>query len=451
MAFFHGCARMKLDNGIGMVFKGNLRFGKFQNLLMSRFLSAVFFLLVVISWLGLLASRRSCARGCAGSSSSACASEQVKPSESTTGYRVPAPLRDLGKTHKVRLVYFIPSDREPTKHYRQKIITVMTILADVYRQSLQRQGYETEGLDFHFEDGKPKVHLLRGRFSSAYYSGRPEYEFLCTWRRVLPEVEAAYGSARKNLYIIFVESYDEAPAQYEWPGGVALGARYSANGGVGMFSSWILREEFCAATIEEQLRLLADDTPIKDRTALGHGRKDSPRYQFIEDGFGAVLHELGHAFGLPHDKRNEREYIMGNGFRHLRHNYLPELKQPRIGFSPANTSILAYSRFLNAKADRDDNQKPIIKVEAPASLNAIDREITLSLELQDNGALGAYVVYVKSQDSVIGGGKLESNSWQQRQTFPLRQLTAGEKCQITILVIDRGGNLASQKVVVPVD
>jgi len=264
-------------------------------------------------------------------------------------------------------------------------------------------------------------------------------------------VEAAYGPARENLFIIFVESYDEAPARYEWPGGVALGARYSADGGVGMFSSWILRDEFCAATIKEQLRLLADDTAIKGRTALGHGKKDSPRYQFIEDGFGAVVHELGHAFGLPHDKRNEREYIMGNGFRHLRHNYLPELKQPRIGFSPANALILAYSRFLNAKADREDNQLPIIKVETPTSLKASDKEITLSLDFQDNGKLYGYVVYAQSQDSVIAGGKLEGNSWQQKQTFPIRRLSAQSECQLNILVIDQGGNLASHKVVIPVD
>lgn len=433
-----------------MVFEGKLRLSQFQNLLVSRFVSAVLLLLVGICGLGLSAGRSIYAQCCAGCSSPACASEQMKPGEGTTGYRVPKPLRDLGKEYKVRLVYFIPSNRETTKHYRQKITTVMTILADVYRQSLQGQGYETAGLDFYFEGGKPKVHLLQGRFSASYYSGWPEYEFLCTWRRVLSEVEAAYGPARENLFIIFVESYDEAPARYEWPGGVALGARYSANGGVGMFSSWILRDEFCAATIKEQLRLLADDTAIKGRTALGHGRKDSPRYQFIEDGFGAVLHEMGHALGLPHDKRNEKQYIMGNGFRHLRHNYLPKLKQPPIGFSPENSSILAYSRFLSVEADREDNQKPIIKVEAPNSLKASDKEITLSLDFQDNGKLGGYVVYAQAQDSVIGGGKLNGNAWQQRQTFPLRRLLTQGKCQLNILVIDRGGNLATHKVVVPI-
>ena len=364
---------------------------------------------------------------------------------------MPPPLRDLGKSHKVRLVYFIPGNREPTKRYQQKITTVMTILADVYRQSLQARGYETEGLDFYFAGGELVIHLLQGREKAVYYSGRPQYEFQTTWRRVLPEVEAAYGSARKNLYIIFVESYDEAPSNYEWPGGVALGARYSADGGVGMFSSWILRDEFCASTVQEQIKYLADESPIAGRTALGHGRKDSPRYQFIEDGFGAVLHELGHAFGMPHDKRNEREYIMGNGFRHLRHTYLPALQRPPIGFSPANASIVAHSRFLNANVNLEDNQEPVIKVEAPTRLKATDNEVALTLDFQDNGKLGGYVVYAQSQDSVIGGGKLQGNSWQQRQTFPVKQLTTGEKCRLNILLIDCGGNLASQTVIIPID
>jgi hypothetical protein len=434
-----------------MVFEGKLRFSKFQNRPASKFVSSVLLLLAVIIGLGPASGGRSEAQCCAGCSNPAGAAMPAKACRTSSEYRLPAPLQDLAKTYKVRLVYFVPSDREPTKHYRQKITTVMMILADVYRRSLQGQGYETEGLDFHFENGELVIHLMQGRAKAVYYSGWPEYKFHTTWKRVLPEVEVAYGSARKNLYIIFVESYDEAPARYEWPGGVALGARYSAEGGAGMFSSWILRDEFCATTIEDQIHYLADDIPIVGRTALGHGRKDSPRYQFIEDGFGAVLHELGHAFGLPHDKRNEREYIMGNGFRKLRHNYLPHLNQPPIGFSPANASILAYSRFLNTKADLNDNQKPIIKVEAPPSLKASDNQITLSLDFQDNGKLGGYVVFAKSQDSVIGGGKLEGSDWREKQTFPIRQLTAGENCQITVLVIDHGGNLVSHKVVVPVE
>ncbi len=151
MAYFHGCTRVQLDKGTEMVFEGKLRLSKSTNWLLSRFKSAVLLLLVVINGLGLSAGRRIYAQCCAGCSSSASASEQVKTGEGTTGYRVPAPLRDLGKEYKVRLVYFIPSNREPTKHYRQKITTVMTILADVDRQSLQARGYETGGLDFYFD------------------------------------------------------------------------------------------------------------------------------------------------------------------------------------------------------------------------------------------------------------------------------------------------------------
>ncbi len=423
-----------------------------QNRPVGRKVSLVLLLLIVIYGTSILPGDSvTFAQYCSGGSKSSCAVAEPNASRTALKYRLPPPLRDLEKSHKVRLVYFIPRDREPTKHYRQKITTVMTILADVYRQSLQAQGYETEGLDFYFENGELVIHLMQGRAQAAYYSGRPKYKFQTTWKRVLPEVEAAYGSAEKNLFFIFVESYDEAPAKYEWPGGVALGKRFTADGGVGMFSSWILRDEFCATTIQRQIEYLADDSPMVGRTALGYGRKNSPRFEFIEDGFGAVIHELGHAFGLLHDKRNEREYIMGNGFRHLRYNYLPALQQPPIGFSPANASILAYSRFLNDEANLEDNQEPVIKVEAPTGLKATDNQVTLSLDFRDNGKLGGYEVYAQAQDSVIGGGKLDGNAWQRTQTFPLRRLTAGENCQFTILVIDHGGNLAAHKVAIPVE
>jgi len=363
----------------------------------------------------------------------------------------PEPLKDLGSKHKVRVTYFVPTDREPTANWRAKITVLMTFVADLYRQDLTRHGYETRGLDFEFDSDGLLVHLIRGKQKAAHYNGDPEFEFLSQWRTILPEVEAALGKAAQNLHVVFAETYDDGPTKFEWRGGVALGARYTSDGGAGLFSAWILRDEFCATTIDDQLRFLADETPIKGRVALGCGRMDSPRFEFIEDGFGAVAHEMGHAFGLPHDHRKDRRYVMGNGFRTLRRNYVEETPpDDRVGFSPENARILTRSRFLAKDADSSDAKAPHVELETPARLKAGAREVPVRGRATDDKGLAAVLYWWRPMDSTVGGAELAGTSADLGATLPVRPLKEG-KADLVVTVIDRGGNIRTAKMTYEVE
>jgi hypothetical protein len=77
--------------------------------------------------------------------------------------------------------------------------------------------------------------------------------------------------------------------------------------------------------VNDQVAKFFDQTPVPGRTAMGH-RINSARCEFTEDGFGAVIHELGHAIGLPHDFSNHDRYIMANGFRQIARNLSPQTR-----------------------------------------------------------------------------------------------------------------------------
>ncbi len=357
--------------------------------------------------------------------------------------RRPGGLRDLGRGRKVRLVYFVPADRKPTRAWRGKIQTVMTFVNDLFRSSLRGGGFADGGLDFEFaRDGHLTVHLVRGRHAAAHYNGAPKYAFLRQWQTILPEVTKALGPADKRLFAIFAETYDPGANRYEWPGGVALGAQFSSDGGVGLFSAWILRDAFCADSTAGQLKLLADATPIRGRTALGCGKPNSPRFEFIEDGFGALAHELGHALGLWHDHRRDRLYIMGNGFRSLRWNYLRVRGAAgKVCFSPDNTRMLAFTRLLNAKADLEDNRPPTIKLDCPKQIAAGTTKITVEAEVRDDKALGASVLFCDHGDSVVWGKGHAGRADRAEITFEIRPAKPGE-IRLHLGTIDRGGNLA---------
>ena len=365
----------------------------------------------------------------------------------------PRPLEDLHKPHQVRLVYFVPKDRQPTPNYEAKIKVLMSFVNDVFVRDLAAQGYTIRGLDFEFADGELVVHHLTGRENAVYYNGAPNYDVQMQWRAIGPEVEQTLGTARDNLYIVLAETYDDGPAAWEWPGGLALGAHISSRGGMGIFSAWILRDEFCATTIEEQLKLFADSTPIADRIALGHGQMNSPRFEFIEDGFGAVAHELGHALGLPHDLRDDSRYIMGNGFRRLRTNFLDNPSaSPRVGFSVDNARILAQSRFLAEEPDLEDETPVTFNFTYPTQLAPDSTKFSLKVEAQEAGQLAAVLFRDLTRDTVIGGGEVAASDKGTVTEIEVPPLAAGE-LKLEALGIDRGGNISrafgTVKVVAP--
>ncbi len=343
--------------------------------------------------------------------------------------------------YKIRIVYFIPSDRKPTNDYQAKITTVMNFVASLYRYELQRRGHKDAGLKFEMAGEKTyRVHLVSGKQPAARYNDAPAYDAGKQWDRILPDIPDEVASPTKNLMIVFAETYDSGPAKWEWPGGIALGARFSSEGGCGIFSAWILQDEFCATNTQDQIKLLNDATPIHGRFALGHGRIDSPRFEFIEDGFGAVAHELGHAVGLPHDMRQDDRYIMGNGFRNLRINLNKALRpEERVGFSDDNALLLAGSRFLNPELDLTDARTPEVTLTV---LRKVDSDNYLvNFNATDDKALKGVVFFDQVRSSVVGSKPLNGKRQEFKIALPLQVDQQGGQVKISAQVIDHGGNI----------
>ncbi|HEV7281460.1 MAG TPA: hypothetical protein VGN57_14765 [Pirellulaceae bacterium] len=342
--------------------------------------------------------------------------------------------------HRVRLVYFVPKDREPTANWREKIVTLMTFVNDFYKDDFRRRGWNDRGLIFETnEQGTPIVHLLHGERTAVEYNGAPEYDVYRHLDRCLSEIPPTIGDQRRQLVVSFLETYDSGDAPFEWPGGLALGGQRGVDGGMASFSAWILRDEFCATSREEQLKLLTDATPIEGRKAHGHPRMNSPRFEFIEDGFGAVIHEVGHALGLPHDQRRDDRYIMGNGFRNLRVNLNESLPlERRVRFSDENARLLKQSRHLNPDWDREDRTAP--KVELSLSPGE-DGKVAAKVVISDDRELASMLFFDTVRGSVVDGQELQGAEATIEKTLDLRaDETSGER-SVEAFVIDKSGRI----------
>lgn len=331
---------------------------------------------------------------------------------------LPEAIRFVPSDQKIRLVYFVPKDREPIAHFEEKVRVVMHVVAELY-SDLKRQGYPSAGFTFPTDSqGQPIVHLVRTERSAQYYSGAPALDDAMHFEKIARDIPGDVASPLRHMIVLFPETYEPGPASVEWQPSIGRGTHISADGGLAIMSAWILRDEFCATTYAEQKKLIMDATPIKGRTAFETGKVDAPRYEFIEDGFGATAHELGHAMGLPHDAR-DLDDIMFQGFRHLQVNYLrTSAKKPRLKFSKENARLLGVSRYLVPGTDRTDNTPPSAELAFRISKGRLPK-LLISIKATDDRALRAAVFYDRPHDTVIGGTELTGKNQTLELALPL--------------------------------
>lgn len=352
--------------------------------------------------------------------------------------------REISDSYRIRLIYFVPADRVATANYEAKIQTMSHFIAKYFRDTFAAASVAADGPRFEADpvSGLGKVWFVRGKFPASHYSGSPDYDISRQWRTISSEIHERFGTSGEVLHLVFAETYDTGPSSFEWPGAVAVGGRISTTSGMAICSSWILRDEFCATTVAGQLLKFADPTPVVGRSALGHGGPDSPLFEFVEDGFGAAIHEVGHALGMVHDHRNGNYDLMGNGFRNLRHNFIPGADPScRCVTAIENLRIAAASRFVNPAPNLADNSAPFGSVKWAAAPRRGDKTVSIRVNLGDSGTLRWVTYFAVGADSVVSGRALSGG----RRTLveklrigPLRRGTI----ELRAFVGDSGGNVS---------
>jgi hypothetical protein len=165
---------------------------------------------------------------------------------------------------------------------------------------------------------------------------------------------------------------------------------------------------------------------------------NSARGQIVEDGVGAVVHELGHALGLPHDRRRDDIDIMGNGFRNLRWNFSatggPGGK--KACFSDECALLLMSSRYLAKDLDLPDIEPPRLQA---GKLIRNSKSYSLSIKTTDNTGLRGIVFIDRTAGSIIGGQKLSGKSHEQvYRLTPFNPQATDLKLQV--ILADNGGH-----------
>ena len=172
----------------------------------------------------------------------------------------------------VRLIYFLPSDRQPQLDIDAKMDRLIKDVQLFYAEQMEAHGFGRKTFQFETDGrGNAVVHHVKGRFTDRHYSNRPYSNLpLDIWE----EIDGRFDTS-KNIYLTAIDISSE---------------RIRAD-----------EDKACGVAV-----LLGNDKGVALIPASGDCF--NPPY-----GASVAGHELGHAFGLGHDFRN-KSYLMSYGY-----------------------------------------------------------------------------------------------------------------------------------------
>ncbi len=344
--------------------------------------------------------------------------------------------------HAVRTYYLIPSDRQPQPRAVESLQNSLLSARSFYQDLMERNGFgpKTFALETDQDGVTPRVHLVHAPQPAAYYRADP-------WGRVNAAAVAAglpiWG--RGQVWLAYFEGHLMDP-DGSVAGGFAGGGSFGSGsaGGVAMLGSNGL-----AVLLPEDL---TDDRPYHGtiRPALGP-------YPMVQDvtfpsfarqtyssisstARGAALHELGHAFGLPHDFRNDANFhgnLMGNGFRGFR-GWARSDRYPGDDLHLAYGSALALnvSRYFNAGQVFGDDTRPTLTVHTAGAVDPVDGQVEIHFTAED--ARGLAAAFLRLDGERVA--ELPLTGTQASVRFATAYYTPGQVNEYSVTVLDAAGN-----------
>lgn len=343
----------------------------------------------------------------------------------------------------VRVGYIIASNRVAQPDAEAKLAHVVRYMQAWYRSEMERHGFGPK--TFRYEttsDGvTPKVNVVKATVTDDHLRGD-------VWGRTIQAASAGGLStwAAGELWFLVPECHLQA-SDGTVTGGTALGASWGSGNdpGIAMMGS-------------DSLARWNPRTLSDDRSYSGIVLPELGQFPMVQDKsfpwfegttfseisssvLGAAIHELGHAFGLPHDFRNDNNFagnIMGNGCRGYRGNRFPgKYANNYARLSYASALALNTSRYFNSGTG--DTTRPAVTATNGGNIIVSGGCIEIPFTASDASGLAAY--WMSWDGNLVAEGLLQGTN--SNVTVRTPYFNAGTNNNYDISVFDVFGNKSS--------
>ena len=360
---------------------------------------------------------------------------------SAAGGLLHLPIRYQPQTNPyyVRLVYYTEqagdtayqSERpNDPQNYAARLETSARLLQTFTAESMNDQGLGRKTFNLELDgSGKPVVHVVRGSQPTAYYHAKDGGTL---WSEIYGDLNRRMPDARaKNLVIMAFTRFDSDTK-------VAKAHTALGGGNLGLFgSAGLFAWPGTTAEIQEAFN---DTTRVDAARTHDDSNGRSTYWGLASTTLGAVIHEMGHTFGLPHS--TDPMDIMTRGFDHLNRRFTvvepPHARRPTprsfqdteiAQFRPISAQRLAHSHWFQLDAPRERPEP------------ALGAEVDLT-----TGKITAHARYGLRLVGINGGGDAQANDYfpedaPTRKEYALEELQrrAGGKA-LSLALMDADGN-----------
>ena len=226
----------------------------------------------------------------------------VKAMDIVNGWRGESP--EVGR-RSLKIVYWSPNDREPQPNHKKRLNEILLDIQKYYAREMERNHLGKLTLKFDKDDtGAIQIIDVKGKHPYKHYQVQSGREIYQDAKAHLKKLKI---DADKETVVIFCNMSN-------WDAGakkISQNSPYYAKGSSVSGTAW---------QVDSAILNLKDLTNMKDRVQDGqYGNITLGKYNTIF--IGGIAHELGHAFGLPHNLETRveaRAYgiaLMGSGNR----------------------------------------------------------------------------------------------------------------------------------------